>query len=186
MNKLTTTPTALAGVFKVERSVMSDERGFFSRLFCSDELRTVGWNNNINQINHSITNRVGSVRGFHFQLPPHAEMKRISCIRGKVLDIALDLRTGSPTFLHHVAVELSANKGEALLLPEGVAHGFQVLEEHSELIYCHSHAYHPEFERGINPLDPKVNICWPLPITDISAKDRLRPMLPENYCGVEI
>lgn len=186
MSNLTITPTVISGVIKIHRTMATDERGMFARLFCSNELAEAGWQGKIAQINHSLTHRIGSIRGLHFQHPPMSEIKFVSCVRGKVFDVAVDLRKNSPTFLKYVAVELDAAEGSALMLPKGVAHGFQVLQQDSELIYCHSTPYSLEFEDGVNPLDPKLNICWPLPIEDISEKDLQRTMLSEEYKGIEV
>ncbi|HSG89217.1 MAG TPA: dTDP-4-dehydrorhamnose 3,5-epimerase [Pseudomonadales bacterium] len=172
---LQTTP--LQGVVVVQRHVVGDDRGRFSRLFCAEELRPAGWTGPIAQINHSLTAVPGTVRGMHFQRPPHAEMKLVTCIRGRVWDVAVDLRPGSPTRLRWHGVELSAEAGNALLVPEGFAHGFQVLEADSELLYMHSAPYAPAAEGGLNPLDPALAIDWPITPDRLSEKDRSRPMV---------
>jgi len=114
------------------------------------------------------------VRGLHYQKPPHAEAKLVSCIRGEVWDLVLDLRHGSATFLHWHAQRLSADNACALLIPQGFAHGFQALTDDAELLYCHSAAYAPECEAGLNPSDPRLAIAWPLPIADLSPRDAAR------------
>ncbi len=120
----------------------------------------------------------------HFQRPPQAEMKLVSCVRGAVWDVAVDLRAGSPTLLHWHAVELSADNGHAMLIPEGFAHGFQALTDDVELIYCHSAPYSADAEGGLNPLDPRVAIVWPLAIAALSARDSAHALLPPSFEGL--
>ena len=184
MNRLTITDLPIAGLKCVERQPLGDERGFFARLFCADELRGAGWRDAIAQINHTMTARKGTVRGLHFQRPPHAEMKLVSCIRGEVFDVAVDLRRGSPTFLKWHAERLSAENGHAMLIPEGFAHGFQTLTDDAELFYCHSAAFAPAAEGSLNPRDPKLAIRWPLPIADMSARDSQAAMLDGTFTGM--
>jgi dTDP-4-dehydrorhamnose 3,5-epimerase len=174
----------LDGLKRIERQRLGDSRGFLSRIFCAKELAQAGWNKPIEQINHTYTAKRGTVRGMHFQRPPHAEMKLVSCLRGEVLDVAVDLRRGSPTFLQWHAEHLSAVNGFALLIPEGFAHGFQTLTDDAELLYCHSAAYVPEAEAGLNPTDQKLAIHWPLAITELSARDSQHPMLNEQFSGL--
>jgi dTDP-4-dehydrorhamnose 3,5-epimerase len=171
-------------VRSVRRQRLGDARGFLSRVFCADELRQAGWSQPIAQINHTCTARRGTVRGLHFQHPPHAEMKLVSCLRGEVWDLAVDLRAGSPTFLQWHAERLSADNGAALLIPEGVAHGFQTLTDDVEMLYCHSAAYTAGAEGGLNPRDARLAIAWPLPISEISERDRRHPALGDDFKGV--
>jgi dTDP-4-dehydrorhamnose 3,5-epimerase len=180
--EVSTTP--LAGVQLVHRQRVGDARGFLARLFCADELRAAGWAKPVAQINHTVTQRRGTVRGLHFQHPPHAEMKLVSCLRGEVWDLAVDLRAGSPTFLQWHAAPLSADNGQALLIPEGFAHGFQTLTDDVEMLYCHSTAYTSRAEGGLNPRDPRLAIAWPLAIAEISARDAGHPMLDAAFKGV--
>jgi dTDP-4-dehydrorhamnose 3,5-epimerase len=186
VNRFTIFNTPLAGLKLVERQRLGDNRGFLSRLFCSEELADAGWHKPIAQINHTYTARRGTVRGMHFQHPPHAEMKQVSCIRGKVWDVAVDLRAGSPSFLHWHAEELSADNYRALLIPEGFAHGFQALTDEVELLYCHSATYHPEAEAGLNPQDSTLAINWPLEITELSSRDAHHPMIDQNFSGLAL
>jgi dTDP-4-dehydrorhamnose 3,5-epimerase len=186
LNRFTVTDLTLAGLRLVERQRLGDARGFLSRLFCVEELGAAGWNKPIVQINHSYTARCGTVRGMHFQLPPHAEMKLVSCIRGEVWDLAVDVRARSKTFLRWHAEHLSADNGRALLIPEGFAHGFQALTDDVELLYCHSAAYTAAAEVGLNARDPMLEITWPLQIAEMSAKDAQYPMLKKGYAGVEL
>jgi dTDP-4-dehydrorhamnose 3,5-epimerase len=120
----------------------------------------------------------------HFQPPPHSEMKLVSCVRGEVFDVAVDLRRGSPTFLRWHAERLSADNNRALLIPQGFAHGFQALTDDAELIYCHSAAYDAASEGGLNPRDPRLAIAWPLPITELSARDAQAAMLDAAFTGM--
>ena len=174
----------LTGLKLITRQKIGDHRGFLSRLFCSDELAAAGWVKPISQINHTYTARCGTVRGMHYQRPPHAEQKLVSCIRGEVWDVAIDLRAGSPTFLHWHAEKLSADNGCALLIPGGFAHGFQTLTDEVEMLYCHSEAHHPDFEAGLSPTDPRLAINWPLPITEISTRDAQHSMLNSQFSGL--
>lgn len=184
MSRFTITDLPLAGLKLVGRQRLGDSRGFLARLFCAEELAVIGWLQPIAQINHTFTARRGTVRGMHFQLPPHAEMKLVTCMQGEVWDVAVDLRAGSPTFLHWHAERLSANNGRALLIPEGFAHGFQALTDGVELLYCHSAAYTQSAEGGVNPQDERLSITWPLAITELSARDAAHPMLEDGFEGV--
>jgi dTDP-4-dehydrorhamnose 3,5-epimerase len=186
VNRLTITDLPLAGLKRIERQRLGDERGFFARLFCAEELRAAGWRDAVVQMNHTMTARRGTVRGLHFQRPPHAEMKLVSCIRGAVFDVAVDLRRGSPTFLRWHAEQLSADNDRAMLIPEGFAHGFQALTEDAELVYCHSAAYDAASEGGLNPRDPKLAIAWPLPIREMSPRDAGAPMLDDDFAGIAL
>lgn len=184
MNRLAITDLPLAGLKLVERQRLGDTRGYFSRLFCARELAICGWTKAIAQINQTQTARCGTVRGLHFQHPPHAEMKLIQCLRGSILDVAVDLRAGSATFLRWHAVMLSADNGRALLIPEGFAHGFQTLEDDVELLYLHSAEYAPQAEGGANIRDTRLAIAWPLAITEISDRDANLPMLGHDFGGI--
>ena len=131
MSRLAIQATPIAGLKIIQRTTISDTRGFLSRIFCADELASAGWVWPIAQINHTLTKIPGTVRGMHFQFPPRAEAKLVSCIRGAVWDVAVDIRRGSPTYLNWHAEELSAANQRALLIPPGFAHGFQTLEPNS-------------------------------------------------------
>ena len=184
MNHFLITDLPLAPLKRVEHQRMADERGYLERIFCTGELRSAGWAKPVAQINHSYSGKKGTVRGFHFQKPPHAEMKLVSCIRGEVWDVAIDVRKGSKTFLHWHAERLSAENPSALLIPEGFAHGFQTLTDDVELLYCHSSPYNATSECALHPMDPMLAIPWPLPITQISARDTQHRMLDEGFDGV--
>lgn len=186
MSRFTVTDLPLAGLKRVQRQRLGDSRGFLARLFCAEELAATGWTKPMAQINHTYTAKQGTVRGMHFQHPPHAEMKLVSCIRGEVWDVAVDLRCGSPTFLHWHAERLSTENGCALLISEGFAHGFQALTEDVELLYCHSAAYAAQAEGGLNPTDPHLGIRWPLAITELSTRDAGHPLITPNFEGIRV
>jgi dTDP-4-dehydrorhamnose 3,5-epimerase len=176
--------TPLAGLTLIERQPLGDTRGFFERVFCAEELAQAGWVKPVVQINRTVTRARGTVRGMHFQLPPHAEMKLVSCLRGAIWDVAVDLRAGSPTFLQWHAVELSGDNHRSLLIPEGFAHGFQTLSDDCELLYLHSTSYASDAERGLPPEDPALDIGWPLPIAELSARDKQHPQITSEFTGL--
>ncbi len=178
------TETIIPRVLVIENATFQDSRGAFARLFCSRELQTVVGQRTIVQINHSMTHSVGAVRGLHYQNPPHAEMKIVRCLKGRVFDVAVDLRQGSPTFLKWIAVELTPENRVALVIPEGCAHGFQVLEEDSELLYLHTAFYTPEAEGAVRYDDPSIDINWPLAPIDLSVRDLNHPHLKEDFKGI--
>jgi dTDP-4-dehydrorhamnose 3,5-epimerase len=184
MSRLDLTPTPLPGLLRMARQQARDTRGFFSRFFCAQELAAAGITQPIAQINHTYTARCGAVRGLHFQHPPHAEDKIISCLRGKIFDVAVDLRRGSPTFLQWHAEILSADNALSLLVPQGFAHGFQTLCDDCELLYLHTHPHTPEAEGALNVLDERLAIRWPMPFTDISERDTHHPHLTSDFLGI--
>lgn len=186
MNRLEIQDLPLEGLKRVTRQRLGDHRGFLSRLFCRDELARAGWHKPISQINHTYTAVLGTVRGMHFQGPPDSEMKLVSCVRGEVWDVVIDLRRGSATFLRWHAERLSATNGQALLIPEGFAHGFQSLSDDVELLYCHSAAYSPNADTGLNPQDPALAISWPLPLSNISTRDARHAMLDTHFAGLDL
>ena len=176
--------TPLEGLAVISRKTLSDDRGFLSRLFCEEDLVPFGWQGHIAQLNETGTRHKGTVRGMHFQHPPHAEIKLVTCTRGRVLDIAVDIRTQSPTFLQHVAIELSEDNACSLLIPEGFAHGFQALTDDVRMIYAHSKPYAAASEGGLNPQDPALGIGWPLPVVNLSSRDLAHPLLSPDYRGI--
>ncbi|HET9641861.1 MAG TPA: dTDP-4-dehydrorhamnose 3,5-epimerase family protein [Burkholderiaceae bacterium] len=184
MKRFTVTDTPIAGLKLVQRQRLGDERGSFERVFCGSELAEAGWTDAVVQVNISVTAHRGTVRGLHFQHPPGAEMKLVSCLRGEVWDVALDLRRGSPTFLQWHAQRLSPANGLAMLIPRGCAHGFQTLADDTQMLYFHTADYAPGAEGAVNPLDPCVAVAWPLPITVMSERDKGLPMLPDDFSGV--
>ncbi|OZA25394.1 MAG: dTDP-4-dehydrorhamnose 3,5-epimerase [Hydrogenophilales bacterium 17-61-9] len=175
--------TPLAGLRILQRKPIGDSRGYLERLFCSEELQALAPGRHIAQINHTLTATRGTVRGMHFQRPPHAEIKFVSCLRGEVFDVAVDLRDNSPTFLHWHAELLSADNHKTLVIPEGFAHGFQTLTDDCEMLYFHTAAYHASAEDGLNALDPGLAIKWPLAVDILSDRDRSHPMIANEYGG---
>lgn len=171
------TPLPLDGLYLLQAEPFCDHRGQFARHYCARELAEAGLECSIVQVNHSITCTEGAVRGMHYQKPPHAEIKIVRCLRGACFDVAVDMRQDSPTYLQWFGVELTPENRKAMYIPEGFAHGFQVIEPEVELIYFHSAYYNRESESGIRHDDPIVGIEWPLPITEISEKDKNLPLV---------
>lgn len=178
--------TPLIGTYLIHRKKIGDSRGFLSRFFCREEFESIGFKKSIYQINHTFTNKKGSVRGLHFQYPPYAETKIVSCISGEIFDVAVDLRKNSPTFLQWYGVVLSKENQTSFLIPEGFAHGFQALTNCCELIYLHTAPYVKNFESGLNILDPVIDIKWPLPIRDLSERDKKHNFIDHNYEGIDL
>ena len=177
-DRFTIRPTPLAGLVTLARHPRRDERGFLERLFCEQDLDAVlPPGRRIVQANRTLTRTAGTVRGMHFQKPPHAEVKIIICLRGAVFDVAVDVRPDSPTRLEWHGVVLSADAHNALVIPEGFAHGFQTLSADCELLYFHTAAWSAEAEAALHPLDPTLGIRWPLPIASLSDRDRSHPLL---------
>ncbi len=176
--------TPIAGLHVLQRKPIGDDRGYLERLFCADELQALVPGKRIEQANHTLTASRGTVRGLHFQHPPHAETKFVLCLRGEVFDVAVDLRRGSPTFLHWHAEVLGADNHRTLVIPEGFAHGFQTLTDECEMLYLHTAAYRREAEGGLNAEDPQLAIRWPLPVAGLSPRDAAHPLLDANYAGV--
>jgi dTDP-4-dehydrorhamnose 3,5-epimerase len=186
MSELSVLQLPLAGLFSLQHKVHEDERGRFARLFCQGSLAAFGHPVHIRQINHSRTALRGSVRGLHFQYPPHAETKLITCLRGAVWDVAVDMRRDSATFLQWHAERLEAGDGRSLLIPPGFAHGFQTLTDDAELLYLHSADYSPEHEGGLSANDARLAISWPLPVSNLSARDAAHPPLTTDFQGVTV
>jgi len=180
------THTAIQGLQIIESTAFQDERGAFSRLFCAQELAPILGHRHIVQINQSHTCKVGAIRGMHYQKAPQAEMKIVRCLKGRVFDVVVDLRQDSRTFLQWVALELSPEKRNVFVIPEGCAHGFQVLEANSELLYLHTAYYTPACEGAINFSDPILGIQWPLPPAELSARDKNHPFLNEQFPGLAL
>ncbi|MBI1261172.1 MAG: dTDP-4-dehydrorhamnose 3,5-epimerase [Rhizobiales bacterium] len=169
--------TPIAGLIEIVRKRVGDERGYLERLFCVEELAEAGWQAPVRQINRTFTSKAGTLRGMHFQHAPMAEMKLVSCLAGEVLDVAVDLRENSPTYLQWHGLRLSSDHRNSLLIPEGCAHGFQTLTDDVEMLYLHSQVYSPDHEGGLRPTDPRLGIAWPLPVTEISHRDQNHPLL---------
>ncbi|HNX75900.1 MAG TPA: dTDP-4-dehydrorhamnose 3,5-epimerase [Candidatus Rifleibacterium sp.] len=178
--------TGISGVFIVATGQFEDSRGSFSRFFCREELGDVLAGRSIANINCSLTKQKGAVRGMHYQLPPFAEMKMVRCVKGRIFDVAVDLRTGSSTFLRWHAEELSPENKKMMVIPEGFAHGFQALEADSEIIYLVTNTYQPKYEGGIMFNDPLVAIDWPLAPVGLSERDLKHALLTPSYEGIAL
>ncbi len=166
------TETTLLGAFVIDLERIEDDRGYFARAFCQHEFEAHGLNPVIAQGNVAFNVRRGTLRGMHFQYPPAAESKLVRCTRGAILDAIVDLRPESETYLQHVAVELSAGNGRALYVPERFAHGYQTLEDETETSYLVGEFYSPGDEGGLRYDDPRLDLEWPLPVAELSDKDR--------------
>lgn len=175
----------IAGIKVITPEPFYDERGSFSRIFCQKELSNIKEKLIIEQINHSYTKKKGTIRGLHFQYPPHSEIKIVRCTKGKIFDVAVDLRKGSKTFLKYHGEILSAKNQKMLVVPEGFAHGFQTIEDDSEIIYFNTKSYSKEVEGALKFDDPKINIQWPTKITIFSQKDASNPYIDESFVGIE-
>jgi dTDP-4-dehydrorhamnose 3,5-epimerase len=176
--------TPLAGLKVLRRKRLGDARGYLTRLFDAEELAAIGWPGGVAQVNETGTAARGTVRGFHYQTPPFSEAKLITVQQGAVLDIAVDIRKGSPTFLQHHAVELTAENGLSYLLPQGFAHGYQALTDDVRMVYIHSAPYRAEAEAGLNVADPRLDIAWPLKVENLSARDQGFAMLSDTFEGI--
>jgi dTDP-4-dehydrorhamnose 3,5-epimerase len=173
------TETTINGAFIIDLDVKADSRGFFARAFCRSELEEHGLNPLIAQANIAFNRRKGTVRGMHFQFPPAAETKLVRCTKGSLLDVIVDLRPESPTYLDHISVELSSDNHRALYVPERFAHGYQVLEDATEMTYQAGEFYTPGAEGGLRYDDPNLGLTWPLAVTEMSDQDRSWPLLAD-------
>lgn len=169
--------TKLAGAYIIELDRKTDQRGFFARAFCTEEFKRHGIDFQPAQANISHSNLKGTLRGMHYQGPPVSETKFIRCIRGAVWDVIVDMRPDSPTYMEHIGVELSAENGTAIYVPDLFAHGNQALTDDVELFYLMGGPYTPGFERGVRYDDPALGIQWPLPVSVIDRKDQDWPTL---------
>ena len=176
--------TTLADAWLIDLEKRGDERGWFARTMDAREFADRGMDSVFVQQNASVSARAGTVRGMHFQRPPHAEAKLVRCVRGHLLDVIVDLRPGSPSYLHHEAFELSAGNGHMLYVPRGFAHGFQTLVDDVEASYLVSAFYAPEAEGGLRHDDPRLGITWPRPVSVLSPKDASWPLLDEGNPGL--
>lgn len=163
--------TEIPGAFVVDLEAREDNRGFFARTWCRSEFERHGLNADVVQANMSYNARRGTLRGMHFQVAPHAEAKLVRCTRGAIFDVIVDLRPDSSTYRRWVGVELSADNRRALYIPEGCAHGFMTLEDHTDVMYQVTASYAPGAEGGVRYDDPAFGIEWPLPVAVISDKD---------------
>jgi len=166
------TETELRGAYQIDFELRTDERGYFARSFCQQEFSVHGLKTAIAQSNVSFNKKKGTLRGMHFQISPKAEAKLVRCTRGAIYDVIIDLRPESATYCSWVSVELTANNHRMIYIPEGFAHGFQTLEDSSEVFYEMFEFYSPEHSRGVRWDDPAFGIAWPLPSPVMSDKDR--------------
>jgi dTDP-4-dehydrorhamnose 3,5-epimerase len=173
------TETKLKGAFIIDLEPRQDERGFFARAFCQKEFAQHGLKPVIAQANIGFNRRKGTLRGMHFQFPPAAESKLVRASRGGVLDIIVDLRPESPTYLRHIAVELTADNHRGIYVPERFAHGYQALEDNTETTYHVGEFYTPGAEGGLLYNDPALALTWPLPVEAMSEKDRQWKLLAD-------
>lgn len=186
MNRLELFYTPIAGLQRVVSRQLGDSRGYLARAFCAEELSAASWLGPVVQANITYTRQKGTVRGLHFQHPPHAEAKLVRCLRGEIWDVVVDLRRDSPTFLKWHAEVLSPGNMSAFLIPQGCAHGFQTLTDDVEMLYLHSEAHAPASEDGLNVSDPMLAIEWPLTLGEMSPRDRSFPFLSHDFKGISL
>ena len=177
-------PLPLPGAYEIELEPRGDERGRFTRLFCAKELAEIGHVTPIVNVNHSYTQKKGTIRGMHFQNPPDCEIKIVKCLRGAIWDCIVDIRKDSPAFLHWTGVELTENNQRMIYIPEGFAHGFQSLTDDVEIVYFVSKFYAPDNEAGLRYDDTTLNIDWPVDVTEVSARDREHSLLNDVFEGI--
>ncbi len=180
------TQTLIKDVFIIKTHNFQDARGVFSRVYSKNEYGQIMNEQEIVQINHSLSFKKGTIRGMHYQIQPYAETKIIRCIRGSVFDVVVDLRQYSPTFLSWISVNLNDFSNNAIIIPPGCAHGFQALNNNVELIYLHTSTYNPEYEAAVRFDDPRIKILWPLTPTNISERDLSHKLIDKNFVGVKI
>jgi len=169
-----------------ERKPIVHDLGFFVRTFCSDEFMQAGLQKPVVQINQTLTRAKYSIRGLHFQLTPYAESKLVTCLKGEVFDVAVDIRRGSPTFLQWHGEVLSSGNNKSMLIPEGFAHGFQTLTDDCEMLYLHTAPYMQQSESGFHPNDPSIAIKWPFPVSEMSGRDKIHPFLDQDFGGIDV
>lgn len=186
MGKLKIHTTPMNGLALVESFPVSDDRGQFTRIFCEEESAALRPNVAWKQINLSRTYSKGAVRGLHFQYPPAAEAKLIRCLRGKIFDVAVDLRADSATRFRWYSVELTEDNNLGIFIPEGFAHGFQALCDDVQLLYMHTQVWHPHLEGSIRYNDPTLSIDWPLAVARISEKDSIASLLDSDFAGIKL
>ena len=178
--------TQIKGLYSIELTPFRDERGFFVRHFCANEFNQIDKNFKIEQINHSMTQTKGTIRGMHFQYSPHAETKVVRCLKGSIFDVAVDIRHNSPTFLQWYGEVLSEENMKMLFIPKGFAHGFQALEDNSEIMYLVDEFYSKESESGIKYNDPRIGIKWKMENIFTSEKDKQIEALNDSFTGVKL
>jgi dTDP-4-dehydrorhamnose 3,5-epimerase len=178
--------TTISDLFIIKKKPIADTRGEFCRFFCNVEFEAAGLTKPIVQINHSHTRKRGTVRGLHFQHPPCAEVKIVSCLRGEIFDVAVDIRQDSPTFMKWFGAFISSENRKCLFIPTGFAHGFQALTDDVEILYLVTARYNPEKEDALNVQDPVIGIHWPEKISELSNKDKAITYIDQNYTGIKI
>ncbi|MBD3212667.1 MAG: dTDP-4-dehydrorhamnose 3,5-epimerase [Candidatus Lokiarchaeota archaeon] len=178
--------TKLEGLYIVYPDPYEDQRGKFYRVYCENEFKKLNHTKTIVNVNFSTNIKKGTIRGMHFQYPPHSEIKIVKCVKGSIFDVAIDLRRNSPTFLKWHGELLTDNNMKMLYIPEGFAHGFQTIESDTKVLYFVTEFYNPKSEGGIHYDDKEVNINWPLEITKISEKDKNLPFYGENFVPIDI
>lgn len=183
-NRFNILSTPISGLHVLKRKPISDNRGHLDRLFCLQEVQEFLAGKSISQINQTLTIKQGTVRGMHFQYPPDTEIKFITCLKGEVFDVAVDIRRNSPSFLKWHGEILSSENNKTIIIPEGFAHGFQTLSDNCKMLYFHTAAYQPDSEGALNLEDPKLAIQWPLPIVEQSRRDLAHPLLTRSFKGI--
>ena len=176
--------TPFKDLWVIEPEIKSDSRGFLTRLFCKNEFSEINFDQEFVQENLTLTKIKGTFRGFHYQLEPFAEKKLVRCINGKVIDIVVDLRKNSATFLKKFSIELDSAKLNMILIPKGFAHGFQTLTDNCLMLYLHTNFYNAQYERGLNIDDPLIECPLPMPIIEISERDKNHNLLTPNFNGI--
>jgi dTDP-4-dehydrorhamnose 3,5-epimerase len=176
-------PLSISGAFVLRKKSRADSRGSFVRAFSAEGLRPVGWERPVQQVNFSSTSKRGTIRGMHFQTAPDSEMKLVTCARGAIFDVIVDVRPESSTFGQWCSVELSDANDYSVVIPAGCAHGFQTLTDDVELVYVHDQGYSLSAESGVNPFDVALNISWPLAVTEVSPRDQNLPRLETFFLG---
>ena len=178
--------TSLKDLYTIKLEPFTDNRGSFTRLFCKNDLKDIGYNEEIVNLNNSFTLKKGSIRGLHFQYPPKTETKIVKCIKGEIFDVAVDIRRDSPTFLKWHGEFLSDDNLMMMYIPKGFAHGYQTIEDNTEVIYLVTESYSPENEGGLRFNDPLINISWPVEPTDMSDKDKHQKLIDKNFKGIKV
>ena len=184
MNNLIISDLDIKGLKKISKSKIHDDRGFFSKIYSKEFLLNIGFGDNILQINHTYTKYKGTIRGLHYQMQPFSESKIITCLKGEIFDVIVDLRIKSPTYLKWQSIILSEQNNDSILIPKGFAHGFQTLCNDCELLYLHDMPYRFDFENGIKFDDSTININWPIKITNLSERDKKLPNIKSNFKGI--
>ena len=186
LDKFTKLNTKIKDLIVVNRNTFIDSRGSLLRVFSQKGFNKLGYNELVDSINIAEVKNKGTIKGFHFQKPPHSEIKIVTCIKGSISDVAIDLRSSSKTFLKHHVEKLSERNKKSIVIPKGFAHGFQTLEDNCILLYIHSNSYQKKYESGLNVLDKKLNVKWPIKINKISARDRGFKYIDNYFKGLKI